>query len=1042
MRPQGFKLAKICETCLLVALFVLFHHEPALAQTRPRLSAVVHSNQVFLTTSDHPATVLELLSSTNLVFWEPTGVFHDAVLLYPDLRTMASNRFYRASAWSRTPTNDWKNQIVYPEDPFRNPRTGPNDVEWVKFAILLPDPARVYYQDSAVFPFHYEFATQRLAQFKGFERRAFDLVSLHHTNRQVVLGAVLLAPDPGVVEYGVQFVSLDPFSPAEIARWFSLVKATIYSSNGAGAFYMPTFEQAEQARTNRAAFDALGVPVAGIERWLPGDHCYSPGWALGTLKFFPASEITAAYADGRLTPADILLTDGVPAETPLVAGIISLRPSTPNSHTAILSRAFGIPFVYFTETIDQERAQSLIGHKVILRAELTGNSTRLALFDAQDSLSPQTEAELLNLKLLEPIAYVPKARRGGYAQTTDTMTPSDIRYFGGKAANYGFLRRHTPTNSPPAIAFSFDLWDDFMNQTVAGGSRTLGQEIEALLAPFTNYPPNMPALQSALAEVREWITDRASFTASQQQAITNALAPFQAHRKIRFRSSTNVEDSESFTGAGLYDSYSGCLLDDLDDDTSGPSLCDPSEPRERGVFRAMQRVYASFYNQNAFLERLRHRVKESEVGMGVLVHHSFPDEDELANGVATLTWRFNPGSTQVSGELVTQEGAESVSNPDGTSIPEVVRYESFGSSKFFTLTRNSSLLPLGAKVMEWDKEYRRFAGLFDAIAEGFHGYYPEKTKVTLDFEYKKDRWLGLVVKQVRELPEDKASKPITWFLLNEPSELVVAQEEFGDVFSNHRLKSQFLLSTHSMWLVNSNLASGIYSTGRVDFLEHTNRLQISGSLSNWPGAWNSTDGKTNQWQTGAGTNARLWELLTSFESHGWPATIPVLSQADLSRTLGVTYSTPVPTFVPFWGATQTVQEVVQLQPRPGTNAAAIKVTRSFDQAGVQFQTTFWWPRPPRGIAAGYTAPLVRFDETRITGLTSNPIVLTNSYSQTYRPGHHNFTEDFIFEPELEPGLPTTVLAELKAKNVRLLYVQLGGLPSVTVLGYDNKFRPL
>ena len=68
-----------------------------------------------------------------------------------------------------------------------------------------------------------------------------------------------------------------------------------------------------------------------------------------------------------------------------------------------------------------------------------------------------------------------------------------------------------------------------------------------------------------------------------------------------------MEDAEQFTGAGLYDSFSGCLDDDLDGDGTGPSCCDGTEPNERGVFRAIKKVYASFYNDNALLERLRHR---------------------------------------------------------------------------------------------------------------------------------------------------------------------------------------------------------------------------------------------------------------------------------------------------------------------------------------------------------------------------------------------------------------------------------------------------
>src|SRR4030095_11929738 len=247
---------------------------------------------------------------------------------------------------------------------------------------------------------------------------------------------------------------------------------------------------------------------------------------------------------------------------------------------------------------------------------------------------------------------------------TDALTPADIRFFGGKGANYGLLRRSVPTNCPPAIALSFDLWDAFLQQTLPGG-QTLRAEIASRLAPYTNYPPNIAALKTTLAGIRTLITDQARFTLAQQQAVTHVLRGFNPLRKIRFRSSTNVEDSEHFTGAGLYDSYSGCLLDDLDGDTTGPSACEPDEEEERGVFRALQRVYASFYNDNAFLERLRHGVDETKVAMGVLVHHSFPDEEELANGVATLDCRYS-GSPFLSGKLVTQLGAESVTNPDGS----------------------------------------------------------------------------------------------------------------------------------------------------------------------------------------------------------------------------------------------------------------------------------------------------------------------------------------------------------------------------------------
>jgi len=105
-----------------------------------------------------------------------------------------------------------------------------------------------------------------------------------------------------------------------------------------------------------------------------------------------------------------------------------------------------------------------------------------------------------------------------------------------------------------------------------------------------------------------------------------------------------------------------------------------------------------------------HRVGESQVAMGVLVHHSFPDEEELANGVAVLTNSFTAYSTNITGDLVTQLGAESVTNPDGSSVPEIVSGRRYNSSYTLTLKQYSSLVPLGDYVMAWAGGLPRLLG--------------------------------------------------------------------------------------------------------------------------------------------------------------------------------------------------------------------------------------------------------------------------------------------------------------------------------------------
>ncbi|MDB6132129.1 MAG: uncharacterized protein JWM59_372 [Verrucomicrobiales bacterium] len=974
--------------------------------------------------------------------WMETGRFHDALFPWADGGAgAAQRRFYRLRLSKRTAQDDWKNQLVFPEDSFRSRELEGGTVRWVKFALRTDEPWRVYFQDSVRWPFHYEFATARLSPFMGMTRPEFDAVSLRRAGQRVVLGAVLFPPRPSFREYGVQLTGLDAYTPAEVGQWFAAVKNAVHAGSGAEALYMPVFEQSAAARRDAEALAALGVTVASVDRWLLPHHIYSSGWALGRLKFFPAAEITAAFADGRLLPTDILLTDGVPAETPPVAGILSLEPATPNSHTAILAQSFGIPFVHLPDAVDQARARALDGRKVILRAMIQYSTGTVRLLDVQETLPAEVEAELLALKAPHPILYPSKQKRGAISAAVSGLQAEDIRFFGGKAANYGLLRRTIPGNCPDGIAFSFDLWDAFMDQPLPASARTLRQEIAARLAEHSTWPPRMSALQTTLTGIRDLIRRTAVFPDNLRQPVLDSLAGFTPARKIRFRSSTNVEDGETFTGAGLYDSYSGCLLDDLDGDATGPCLCETGEPEERGVFRAIQRVYASFYNDNAYLERLRHGVTESESAMGVLAHHSFPDGEELANGVAALEYRYTFSQT-VSGSMVTQAGAESVTNPAGGSLPEVVDVFRYGNTTSLSPKQGSSRVPLGAQVMTWEQDYKGFSDLFKTVGDAWLQRRPERTTFSLDFEYKKDLNLGLIVKQVREIPAAPTGSTVPW-LIEEPVTLQIAQMESGDVFANHRLKSLWALRTANGRMTPAFLAAGLYQTGSLEHVENSTRQALAGPLSQWPGATITPPGTVRSWTTGSGAGQRRWNLQTTVTSSVTGGTPPVFTAADFPITITVEHASPQPVTDYNGDFGTTTQDFARLEPPRPVTPGSIPVERLLENGkGVTVRTRFLWPDEPP-TAGGYTAPLVKFESTVITGLTSIPITLTGYWSQTYRPGHHNFTEDFIFEPALEPGMDVGILEELLAAGIQYIHVRAGFTePDFNVVSPEGKLRRL
>jgi hypothetical protein len=999
-----------------------------------------------LSSSDATNRVQTLQVSGDLAAWKEAAVFHGGSFEFRDPVTPTQHvRFYRVASRLKTSADDGRNQLQAVDDPFLvRPMAGlfENPIHWAKFTILREDATRVWFQDSQRYPFHHDYARLRLKPFLGMSRTEFDLRTLYPTNHLAVLGAVLI-PGDGRPEYGIQIVGQQPWPLEEALHWLRLVRSAVRAPVGTQAWYLPTPEQATAAESDREAFATAGFPIGSVERWLSQDAVYSEGWAVGRLTWVPAAEIPAARASGRLRSTDILLTDRVPAELPPLAGILTLSPSTPNSHVALLAQGDGIPFVWFADATERERLRGLAGREIALRTQRGFGATAMVL-DLGSGLTGTVREELLALKQPRPIAYVPWQTLGSITNLSP-LSPGDIRWVGGKAAHYGLLRVAVPSNSQPAIALTFDLWDQFLSQVLPSG-RTLRAEIDTRLSGLDRNP-EMAVLGPRLESIRRTITRDARFSAAQQAAVLGALtnAGFDPRRKVRFRSSTNVEDGDEFTGAGLYDSFSGCLTDDLDADAAGPCGCDSTEPEERGVFRAIQRVYASFYNDNAFLERWRRGVVESEVGMALLVHHSFPDEIEMANGVATVTWDASFGSVSFEGKLVSQAGAESVTNPDGATRPEVVDfYQSWGSLSV-AQRQSSSRLPLGSYVMPWEGDYRRLVGLLEAVAKEYSRRNPTRKRFALDFEYKRVQPGRLELKQVRPLPlADAPAPPVTTFLMPTDETLVVEEGEYSGVFAKHRLKCRLRLVTEARRLTAAGLSTPPFTAAAWDASHLGVGWILTNALTTWPGFAHSLSGDQTRdaWVVGSGGQRRTLGLMIDWKRSATPPDSAWVTLLDGSLRLEAAYERPQPEFTwegPGTVTNETVWLVPLRPPGPGTLPQSRTLSRT---GGLRVETRFLWPPEPRGPTAGYTAPNLGFIETRIIGLTREPVVLRSGAAQTYSPGHHNFTETFLFEPALDPEVSAAQRAELEAAGIRQLVAESGFFEGnlFWVVGPEGKLR--
>ena len=696
--------------------------------------------------------------------WREVARVSDRLFPYADGASSGrAHGFYRLVVSAAGADDDWSNQLVVPGGALWLPGAGGGlaATASVKWSIILDAADRVYFQDSEAYPYHLQFARARLPGYGAMGPVAFGQQSLYPGESQrMVLGSVFRAPDPAVREVGIEISGAVAFPVEPVAGWLETVRGRLAVPDGWRVYYMPSVEQRDAAEAARDWLADRGIVVSGLERWAEENTCYSEGWALGKLVWLKASEIPAALADGRLGLTDILVTDRVPSELPALAGYVSLAPATPNSHVVLLARSGLLPMALAAGDGLRAELESLAGREVLLVVDGSGGGCRIRLQDTTGQLTDERRREILAMKQGGPLAVVPRRHRGKLVVPADSLTPADVAFTGGKAAHFGFLRRALPDHSPhPARAITFDLWDSLMTRERPGGG-TLGAFIAARLARHV-YPPQIAALREDLAVIRDAIT-ASDFTAAERAEVMAELWQAGLHgARIRFRSSTNLEDTASFSGAGLYDSFSGCLEDDADGDASGPSHCDPGEASERGVFRAIRKVYASFYNENAVLERLRFGVPEAHTGMALLVHFSVPDEEELANGVATLELQRAP-TREVTVRMVSQAGADPVTNPESGATAEVVVASYAGAAveaAALVLAEPSSLTAPGETVMRWTDDYRILLGQLEAAARAWEAFFPGSQPVELDFEYKKQRPGVIGLKQMRPVPRPEPIPP-------------------------------------------------------------------------------------------------------------------------------------------------------------------------------------------------------------------------------------------------------------------------------------------
>ncbi len=590
-----------------------------------------------------------------------------------------------------------------------------------KVVIDRADDGALYFQNSNKYPTHYDFASAHLSG-SGLPivpmLSSFSSTEYSSTSRRFVLGAITYYEGPDV--YAYEIAPYDSATADMIEDAYNrIARAAFY---GDRLFFHPTSDSVQAT----SELLSPSVKIITTDELFDGiDYqALNTGESYGQLRFATAAELQSDV----LTFRDIAVLDSVPNDISVVMGIITATFQTPLSHVNVLSQNRGTPNMALRGAYGDPALRALEGKWVKLTVgpfdfavEEVSKDVADAWWDANRPTAVQVPGMELSVTDLRDIVGVIDLASTPLLDAVKIGT----RAFGGKASHYSALARIDGVPTPKAFAIPLYYYVRFMEQN---GFDVRVQQMIADAA-FQNDPL---ARKAQLAALRGDMV-LAPVDAAFEQALLAKLATDYPGVRMRFRSSTNAEDLDGFTGAGLYTSNSG----------------DPADPTAP-VLDAVRKVWASIWNYRAFEERSYRSIDHAAVGMAMLVHRSFPDEE--ANGVALTNNPFNTSGLEPAFYINVQIGENSVVQPaPGITTDQIIYYFDRPGQPAVFVAR-SNLVSGGGPVLSSAQLFELGQSL-DAIRSYFAPAYATSDWWAMDVEFKFDGDPGeepaLYIKQAR-----------------------------------------------------------------------------------------------------------------------------------------------------------------------------------------------------------------------------------------------------------------------------------------------------
>ncbi|MBV1860141.1 MAG: PEP/pyruvate-binding domain-containing protein, partial [Nannocystaceae bacterium] len=598
----------------------------------------------------------------------------------------------------------------------------------VKTVLDRFDDNALHYQNSQRYQVHYDFVSTNLSG-DGLpivgSLADFNSTEYYSPSRRFALGAVTFYEDPAIWTYEIS--PYDTASADLIAEAYYAIEASSFF--GQELYFHPTSEAVEREAANLPD----DVRVITSDELYEGID-YQPlnlAESLGRLRIMTAEDLETEYVTFR----DIVVLDEVPNDISVVLGIITAEFQTPLSHINVLSQNRGTPNMGLREAHSNEELLALDGKWVRLDVNALEYEVEEVTQAEADAWWDEHKPGMVGVPSIDDSVTDLRDVKDIIDESLPLVdaVKAGIPAFGGKASHYGALARIEDMPAPKAFSVPIFYYLQFIEQN---GFDT---RIEEMIAD-PSFADD-PAVRDSMLEQLRADMEVAPVDPEFEALLMDKLATEYSGVRMRFRSSTNAEDLEGFTGAGLYTSKSG----------------DPSDP-SRPVLDAVRTVWASVWGFRAFEERTYRSIDHTSVGMALLVHRSFPDEE--ANGVALTANPFDLAGIEPGFYINVQYGEASVVQPDsGTSTDQFVHHYDLQGQPVVYIT-HSNITPGGAPVLSASQINELSQKLADIRAGFMEAYGPPADDPTawyaMDVEFKFDGEPGeepaLFIKQARPHP--------------------------------------------------------------------------------------------------------------------------------------------------------------------------------------------------------------------------------------------------------------------------------------------------